>query len=382
MKKLYPLAIAALFLTLKSSAQGTYTAVVLPNAGVNNWHATGTQTQIWQGSEPPTNCNNCLISLNVTGTVNLNVHLVLTGNSTLIIGGGGNATTLFIPNSGATDSSHSNSVNLINDGFNSTLQVQNNSSFVNIAGNTAHAGDFDGLFTTYVTGSGASTQVTSFKQVGFAPNGFVNGAVASNGAPSKSSLQGAVVLSAGGDLPILLSAFDAVLDGSQVNLSWTTDLEVNSDHFAIQRSTDAGATWTTLGTVAAHGNSNLQLNYSYADTKPVQGTNEYRLQLVDKDGTYKYSAVQSIRLGLVTSVSVYPNPARDYVNITLAGNANESLKIRLFNQSGQVLQERNLSNAGGTTVPLAVSSYPEGSYIIVVTGADGSRQVNKFLITK
>jgi hypothetical protein len=167
-----------------------------------------------------------------------------------------------------------------------------------------------------------------------------------------------------------------------VNLSWTTDLEVNSDHFAIQRSTDAGATWTTLGTVAAHGNSNLQLNYSYADTKPVQGTNEYRLQLVDKDGTYKYSAVQSIRLGLVTSVSVYPNPARDYVNITLAGNANESLKIRLFNQSGQVLQERNLSNAGGTTVPLAVSSYPEGSYIIVVTGADGSRQVNKFLITK
>jgi hypothetical protein len=379
MKKLYPLAIAALFSTLAASAQtgGTYTAL-LPG----NWHATGAQTPIWQGAEPPTNCNNCLISLNVAGTVDLNVHLVLTGASTLIIGGGGFATTLFIPNSGATDSLHSNSVNLINDGTNTTLQVQNNSSFVNVAGNTAHAGDFDGLFTTFVTGSGASTQVTSFKQVGFAPNGFVNDAIASSGAPAKSSLQGAVILSATGDLPILLSAFDAVLDGSQVNLTWTTDLEVNSDHFAVQRSTDAGSTWTTLGTVAAHGNSSLPINYSFADTKPTQGTNEYRLQLVDKDGTYKYSTVQSVRLGLVTSVSVYPNPARDYVNITLGGNSNESMNIRLFNQSGQVLQERNISNAGGTTVPLAVSSYPEGSYIIVVTGADGSRQISKLMIAK
>jgi hypothetical protein len=84
----------------------------------------------------------------------------------------------------------------------------------------------------------------------------------------------------------------------------------------------------------------------------------------------------------VSAVSVYPNPAHDYVNVTLGSTATGNTLIRLFNQSGQVLLERNLSNAGGTTVPLAVSSYPEGSYIIVVTGADGSRQINKLLITK
>ncbi len=382
MKKLYPLAIAAFFLTLHTSAQGTYTAIVLPNSGVNNWHATGAQIPIWAGAEPPTNCNNCLISLNVTGTVNLNVHLVLTGNSTLIIGGNGNATTLFIPNSGATDSSHSNSVNLINDGFNSTIQLVNSSSFVVVAPNTSHAGDFDGLFTSNTSGSGTGFSIVSSKAVGYAPNSFVNGVAQNNYSPADHSIQGVITLSAPGTLPIILSAFEAVLEGAQVDLTWTTDLEVNSDHFAVQRSTDAGAAWTTIGTVAAHGNSSLELNYSYADSKPLQGTNEYRLQMVDKDGTYKYSTVQSVRLGLVTSVSVYPNPARDYVNVTLGGNSNESLNIRLFNQSGQVLQEKNLSNAGGTTVPLAVSSYPEGSYIIVVTGADGSRQVTKLLITK
>jgi hypothetical protein len=378
MKKLYPLALAAIFFTLTTSAQtgGTYTALLS-----GNWH-TASGPGIWSGAEPPSNCNNCLISLNVNGTVDLNVHLTLTGNSTLIIGGGGNATTLFIPNSGATDSTHSNSINLINDGTNSTIQLVNSSSFVNVAGNSGHAGDFDGLFQSAVTVSGSTTTVSSFKVVGFIPSGFVNDVPESNAPIAHSSIQGVITLSSTGDLPILLSAFTATLDGSQVDLAWTTDLEINSDHFGIQRSTDAGATWTTLGTVAAAGNSSLAINYNYADTKPGQGTNEYRLQLVDKDGTYKYSTVLSVRIGLVTAVSVYPNPAHDYVNITLGGNSNENMLIRLFNESGQILQERNISNAGGTTVPLAVSSYPEGSYIIVVTGADGSRQINKLLITK
>ena len=78
----------------------------------------------------------------------------------------------------------------------------------------------------------------------------------------------------------------------------------------------------------------------------------------------------------------YPNPARDYVNVTLAGAAGESMLVRLFNSAGQLLQEKNIANAGGTTVPLAVSTYPEGNYLIVVSASDGSRQINKLVITK
>jgi hypothetical protein len=106
------------------------------------------------------------------------------------------------------------------------------------------------------------------------------------------------------------------------------------------------------------------------------------LELVDKGGQYTYSSVISVRIGIVTSVSVYPNPARDYVNVTLGGATGESMLIRLFNQAGQLLQEKNVTSAGGTIVPLAVSNYPEGNYVIVVSAADGSRQINKLVITK
>jgi hypothetical protein len=380
MKKLYSvvLCVVSFSLSLTTSAQsgGTYTAQL-----AGDWHTTS-GTPIWvNGSEPPHNCSNCLIILNVAGggQINLNVHLALYNNSQLIVGSSTTGTTLAIANSGATDTSHSNSINLINDGTNSTIQIVKHNSSITVAPNVADAGDFDGVFTSFVSGG----SVTSFKQVGYAPNGFINGAIVSSGSPSNSTLFGATTLSSTGTLPVLLSSFTAALnDGSVVNLAWTTQMELNADHFVVLRSSNAGTTWGNIGTVAAHGNSSTPLNYTFTDNNPGQGTNEYRLQMVDKDGAYAYSEVRAIRLGLITSVNVYPNPAHDYVNVTLGTSATGNVLIRLFNQGGQVLLEKSLSNASGTTVPLAVSNFPEGNYIVVVTGEDGSKQVSKLMITK
>jgi hypothetical protein len=195
-------------------------------------------------------------------------------------------------------------------------------------------------------------------------------------------LFGPNTLGSSGVLPIIISGFSATLDNGAVDLSWSSQMEINSDHFAVERSTDVGAHWAVIGVVAAHGNSSTVLNYSFQDSKPSAGTSEYRLQMVDKDAKYAYSEVKTIRNGLITAVSVYPNPARDYVNVTLGGSNTQSAVIRLLSQSGQLLVEKNVSNAGGTTIPLAVSLYPTGNYLIVVVGADGSKQVSKLLISK
>jgi len=287
----------------------------------------------------------------------------------------GNTTVLEIGNSGATGFAGSNSIILANDGTNSQIQLVNGSALVN----AASAGTYDGILTSYTTGG-----VTSyFKQVGTAPEGFVGNNVASNGNASfGTTLVGAANLSSEGILPIILANFSAVVDNGAVDLAWTTDLEVNSDHFVVQSSTNAGASWDNIATVNAQGNSAIAVNYSFTDKKPAIGTSEYRLEMVDRDGKYAYSTVKAVRIGLMSSVSVYPNPATDYVNVALSGDASVSANIRLINLSGQVLMEKNVSNAGGTIVPLTVSGFPQGSYLIVVTGSDGTKQVNKILIAK
>lgn len=390
MKKFYPstlYAISALCLSILSfsaNAQAvppaTYTAVL-----GGDWHNTSTTAPgIWLTSEPPMNCVSCTIILNVppNQTVNLNTHVVLSGNSTLTVGGNvsgtPNGTTLTINNSGATDTSHSYSINMMNDGTNNSIVVENNASSIIVSPNVNGAGNYDGLFSSTVTGG----VVGSTKSIGYAPAGFQNGIITYTGAPQASSMTGFSTLSSTGTLPIVLSSFNVALSDGVVDLNWTTATESNSDHFSVQRSINAGASWKEIGTVEAAGNSNLPLSYSFVDSKPAQGTSEYRLQLIDRDGKYTYSDVKAITQGIVTGVNIYPNPAHDYVNITLSGTAGETMLIRLFNSAGTLLQEKNVANAGGTTVPIAVSSYPEGNYLIVVTAADGSRQINKLLITK
>jgi hypothetical protein len=390
MKKFYPATltmILALCLSISFSVSAqtyahTYKTTPVLAIGASDWNAVGSDVPIWDGTtgQPPANCDNCLIQLIGPGVIHLNTSINLANNSSLVVGSG---VTLVISNSGQTNTfTGANAITMPqNTTTNNTLVLTDNTSVLDAS--NASLSQYDGVFFTYAT-----VPVVSLKQFGTYGNGNAyffqgNTILATTGAFFRSPATGPSTLnSSSGILPIILSSFNAVLNAGAVDLSWTTATEANSDHFSVQRSTNAGESWDEIGRVAAAGNSNVSLNYTFTDNKPAQGTSEYRLQLIDKDGKYTYSEVKSISRGIVTGVSIYPNPARDYVNITLAATAGETVLIRLFNNSGALLQEKSVANAGGTTVPVAVSSYPEGNYLIVVSGADGSRQVSKLLIAK
>ncbi|HXB34623.1 MAG TPA: hypothetical protein VNV35_14415, partial [Puia sp.] len=255
MKQLYSGALVVLtlsFFSLSSSAQysgGVYTAV---QAG--NWHTTA-GPGIWQTVEPPQNCINCYIVINVQGTVNLNTNVNLSSTSMLVLGGTGNTTLLSIGNSNASDFADSYSIILANDGTDTKMVMANSNTIINAAG----AGTYDGILTSFTTGG----STTYFKQVGNKPSGFVGNSVESNAPASYGDvLAGALNLNAQGTLPIILGSFSAVVDNGAVDLAWTTDMEVNSDHFSVQSSSNSGGSWNTIGTVAAAGNSASVTDYS------------------------------------------------------------------------------------------------------------------------
>lgn len=186
----------------------------------------------------------------------------------------------------------------------------------------------------------------------------------------------------GNTLPIVMEDFSTMLNNDQtVTLDWSTALEVNSSHITIQRSAD-GESWDEIGTVQAKGNSAITTAYSFNDEHPLTGNNFYRLQLVDLDGSFTYSEEKAIRTSTIGAVTFFPNPARDYVNVSL-GNAirtSESVNVRLISLGGQVMQEQRTTAAAGTVVSFRVSNYAAGVYILSVAGEDGTKETRELVI--
>jgi hypothetical protein len=181
-------------------------------------------------------------------------------------------------------------------------------------------------------------------------------------------------------LPITLVNFAASLNSNgSVGLTWATDEEENSAYFNIQRSANGGA-WTNIGKVAAQGNSSVTTDYSFTDASPVSGTDDYRLQSTDLNGSYTFSSVKVIRTaGQSAGFSIFPNPASSQVNVSLASTVSNAT-IRLVDLSGKTLVEQKVTNAANTIVTIPVQGFVNGTYVLVVKSSDGSQYTGKVLI--
>ena len=201
------------------------------------------------------------------------------------------------------------------------------------------------------------------------------------------AMYGPAVLSASGavsanSIPVVLVGFSAALNNDRtISLDWDTKQEVNCSHFEIMRSQD-GSVWNEIAVVKAKGYATTESDYSYSDINPASGINYYRLKMVNLDGSFGYTDMKVVQSSIVTNISFFPNPAIDYVNVSLGEKANTQTTIRLINQAGQVLQEKTVAAGSGTIVSFPVQQYKTGLYILSVASADGTHESSKLLINR
>jgi hypothetical protein len=185
-------------------------------------------------------------------------------------------------------------------------------------------------------------------------------------------------------LPVVLVGFAATLNSDKtVTLDWSTQAEVNSNQFIVERSADGGI-WSAIGAVGAKGNSAIVSSYTFTDASPLAGTNFYRLRMTNLDNSFGYTEVKVIRTGMVSAVSFFPNPAKEYVNVSLGTTNSTTAKVdvRLLNMAGQVMQEKTAQAGAGVVVTFAVASFPAGVYILSVVDANGTKESRQLMISK
>ncbi len=179
-------------------------------------------------------------------------------------------------------------------------------------------------------------------------------------------------------LPVTLVSFTAAKENGAANLNWATTAETNSDRFEIEHSV-TGKDWNKIGTVLSNGESTVKRNYAFTDKNVVNGENLYRLKMIDKDATFAYSRIQSVKFdGLNNTVaSIFPNPSSDKIFLQ---DTDLSLvkQVSILDMNGRAVFSSNKVSADG----INVSKFISGTYILHVANVNGSVSNHKIVIAK
>jgi hypothetical protein len=170
----------------------------------------------------------------------------------------------------------------------------------------------------------------------------------------------------GGALPVTLTRFTATAQRSANHLYWSTATELNNDRFEVQRSADARR-WETLDWVSGMGTTQEPHDYRYVDKDPLPGLSYYRLKQIDYDGQYEYSPVASVRRGQAGLFEIFPNPAREQLQVRFVDTPPANARLHLRNVHGQAVQEWPVDMRDG----LSLEGVRPGVYILQLESARG-----------
>lgn len=178
------------------------------------------------------------------------------------------------------------------------------------------------------------------------------------------------------NLPIHLVSFNAVCDGNNVRLNWTTAAEINNQFFTIERSED-GVHFNAIAQIQGAGNSNRLVHYSIIDSLNPNNQTYYRISQTDFDG--KTETFQPIYKSCANSefvLSVYPNPFKDFIVVKANPLINCSLQI--FNALGSLVFDKKMEFYGESLIDL--NDLNPGVYLLKII--DSNSKMYQFKIVK
>ncbi|RYD95599.1 MAG: T9SS type A sorting domain-containing protein [Sphingobacteriales bacterium] len=159
---------------------------------------------------------------------------------------------------------------------------------------------------------------------------------------------------------------------TQAAINWQVIEDNTEATFTIERSSNA-TSFEPIGTLKANTSSISQkADYSFTDTKPLKGTNYYRLKISDNNGKVNYSNVKMLSFSSSAAVAVYPNPATTTAYVKVDGALPKL--IQLLDLNGRVLQA---IIPVAETVAVDMNQVSGGLYLIRVTGQDDKAEIFK-----
>ena len=162
-------------------------------------------------------------------------------------------------------------------------------------------------------------------------------------------------------LPVALKDFSGEAANNSNKLTWNVASEEHLDKYIVERSDDCKS-FTVVGYVAA----GQKAQYSFVDNTVKSPTSYYRLKMLDKNGSYKYSGILKLVAGdrIQPVAAVYPTTiAGEQLYIQTSAS---HTTVTLTNLTGQQFGMNHYTSAGSSIQSFALPALKSGTYLVSV----------------
>ncbi len=175
--------------------------------------------------------------------------------------------------------------------------------------------------------------------------------------------------------------FSAFSAKREVALEWVTNTGWRNNYFEVERSID-GENFKVLNKVSNEDLTDEMAYYAGKDIHPVMGTNYYRIKQTYQDGTFDYTDIQRVNFEVdLDGFSMYPNPAKEELNLSLKPFTGLSGKVNIINTFGQVVQSLEINNLQSDQVNMSLNNMANGFYQVMIQ-IDGRPVITRKLIVE
>jgi hypothetical protein len=168
------------------------------------------------------------------------------------------------------------------------------------------------------------------------------------------------------NLPVELLDFQAnAKSESDVSLQWSTASEKDNLGFEVEMKLETDADFQKADFVEGRGTTTEKNTYDFLLRNLKPGKWYFRLKQLDADGHFSYSPVRSVELRPAFSIKLFPNPARNTLNVVAYSEKEALLSFELVNQLGQhflLPESEQPLQRGHNSLQFDVSALPSGIY--------------------